>query len=143
MPDESDIKRSIVKIIREEGGYARRIEDKFLVGMPDLVLIPKHGLVYFAEVKIIRGKAEIECRFGATPRQMEELKRLYGVSEHVVPLLIAYGPVTRRLYACLPSQEAYARDALAYTDVPWYISGLLTRYHENRSLLNADTERTG
>jgi hypothetical protein len=69
--DESAFKTKICEIIREEGGYGRRIEDQYAVGIPDMNLIPKGGPVFFCEAKIIR-----TTKWGATPRQMEELRRI-------------------------------------------------------------------
>jgi hypothetical protein len=69
---ESFVKRNIVKTVRAEGGYARRIEDQFSVGMPDLVLIPLGCPVIWAEVKLVPGNT-----FGPTPRQLIELTKLH------------------------------------------------------------------
>lgn len=68
---ESDIKRLLVKEMRMEGGYARRIEDKFAVGMPDLVMIPPDCPVIWLEMKVLTGTI-----LRVTARQLEELWRL-------------------------------------------------------------------
>ncbi len=81
---ESDVKRDIVNVIRFEGGYARRIEDKFSVGMPDLVLIPMRCPVTWAEVKIIRSTT-----FGPSPRQLVELQKLHK-PPYSFPIVIGY-----------------------------------------------------
>ena len=81
---ESDIKRGIVDAIRAVGGYARRIEDQFTVGMPDLVLIPMKCPVVWAEVKMITG-----CSFGPTPRQLIELNKLQR-SPYSIPMVIGW-----------------------------------------------------
>lgn len=69
--NEADVKRKLVHRMREEGGYARRFEDKWAVGLPDMMLIPKGGPVVWAEVKMIT-----DWKFGPSPRQHEELQRL-------------------------------------------------------------------
>lgn len=69
--DESAFKTKITAKLREEGGYGRRIEDQFAVGIPDMNLVPVGGPFFMVEAKIIRTST-----WGATPRQMEELKRL-------------------------------------------------------------------
>jgi hypothetical protein len=69
---ESAIKLQMVREIQGEGGYGRRIEDRFSVGMPDLVLIPMNGPVVWVEVKIVRGNI-----LAPTPRQSIELRRLH------------------------------------------------------------------
>jgi hypothetical protein len=82
--NESDVKRKIVDAIRAEGGYARRIEDQFSVGMPDLILIPRACPVVWAEVKIVDGNV-----FGPTPRQLIELEKLQR-SPYSVPMVIGW-----------------------------------------------------
>jgi hypothetical protein len=79
---ESDYKSLIVKSIRKEGGYARRIEDQFSVGMPDMVLMPLRCPVIWAEIKVVSGYT-----FGPTPRQLIELQRLYR-SPYSIPCVI-------------------------------------------------------
>jgi hypothetical protein len=68
--NESELKSWFVKKIKQEGGYGRRIEDQFGVGLFDLILVPKGGPVFFVEAKIIRATT-----WGATDRQMIELER--------------------------------------------------------------------
>lgn len=84
MTSEADIKRTVVKDFKVRGHYARRIEDAFSVGFPDLVLIPKGYPVFFTEAKIIRDNL-----FGPTARQYVELERL-AVSKHSVPTLLGW-----------------------------------------------------
>lgn len=82
--NEADVKRKIVKDFKDRGHYARRIEDAFSVGFPDLVLIPKGYPVFFTEAKIIRG-----LKFGPTPRQYVEMTRL-AISKYSVPTLLGW-----------------------------------------------------
>ena len=82
--NESGVKSAIVKAIRDEGGYARRIEDQFSVGMPDLVLIPNRCPVVWAEVKLVSGRT-----FHPTQRQLIELHRLYR-SPYSIPIMIGW-----------------------------------------------------
>lgn len=82
MSEESDFKRQIVKDFTKRGNYARRIEDRYSVGFPDLILIPKGYPVFFCEAKVIRDNL-----FGPTPRQFVELGRL-AISKHSVPTLL-------------------------------------------------------
>jgi hypothetical protein len=84
MTSEADVKRKIVKDFKDRGHYARRIEDSFSVGFPDLVLVPKDYPVFFTEAKIIRG-----LKFGPTPRQYVEMMRL-AISKHSVPTLLGW-----------------------------------------------------
>ena len=85
---EADVKRTMVKSVRDSGGYARRIEDQFGVGIYDVILIPFGLPVFMAEVKIIR-----KATFGPTLRQHVELERIRYVGQphgHVLPLLIGF-----------------------------------------------------
>lgn len=82
--NEADFKRELVKRFKKEGGYARRIEDAYSVGFPDLILIPKGGVVFFCEAKVVRGRS-----FAPTPRQYVELVRL-SVSSHAFPCVLGF-----------------------------------------------------
>lgn len=97
--NEAFIKQRMVKEIRDENGYARRIEDKFTVGMPDMFIFPHGSVPLWVEVKVIRGQT-----FGPSARQLVELRKL-----HRPPLLHAavlgwkdgqfyLGPVQATLY---------------------------------------------
>jgi len=66
---EADYKRDIAKAARKAGGYARRIEDKFAVGILDMVLIFNDTGPVFVEVKRVKNG-----KFGPTPRQLQEMK---------------------------------------------------------------------
>ena len=66
---EAEHKLNLVKGVKALGGYGRRLEDKFALGLLDLVLkLPGHNVV-MAEGKLIEGNA-----FGPTKRQYEEGK---------------------------------------------------------------------
>jgi hypothetical protein len=86
MTTESSVKGMMVKSVRKAGGYARRIEDQFLVGMPDTILIPKGCPVFFAEVKIVKAQ-----QLAPSMRQYVEMVRIKGASEnHAIPILIGW-----------------------------------------------------
>lgn len=70
--DESWYKTKLVKEGRQFGDYARRIEDKFSVGMPDILYRVKDGSAILIEAKMITGPT-----FGPEPRQLIELERWY------------------------------------------------------------------
>jgi len=86
--NEASVKRMIAKSMGDGGGYARRIDDQYSVGMYDMILIPFGLPVFMAEVKIITGNF-----FGPTPRQHIELMRIAHVAAncgHVIPVMIGY-----------------------------------------------------
>lgn len=83
---EADVKRKISESMKDAGGYARRIEDSYAVGIFDMILIPKGLPVFAAEVKMIRANY-----FGPTPRQHIELVRIESVGGvHVIPVMIGF-----------------------------------------------------
>lgn len=83
--NEANFKRRIVDNIKARGGYARRIEDQFSVGFPDLIIQTSENMpVFFVEAKIVRGPV-----FGPSPRQYVEMKRLM-VSRYAVPVLAGW-----------------------------------------------------
>ncbi len=59
---EADYKRKLVAEVNAlRGGYARRIEDRFAVGMLDLIIkLPDVPLV-FAEAKLINGNFLVQA----------------------------------------------------------------------------------
>jgi len=83
--NEASVKGMMVKSVRNAGGYARRIEDQFLVGMPDTILIPLNCPVFFAEVKIVKGQ-----QLAPSPRQYIEMDRINRPSEHAIAILIGW-----------------------------------------------------
>ena len=65
--NEADRKLNLVKGVKALGGYARRLEDKYALGLLDLVIkLPGHNVV-MAEGKLIDGNL-----FAPTPRQYIE-----------------------------------------------------------------------
>jgi hypothetical protein len=83
---ETGIKNLMVRSVRNAGGYARRIEDQFLVGMPDTIMIPKGCPVFFAEVKIVKGQ-----QLAPSPRQHVEMTRIKAAGgDHGIPILIGW-----------------------------------------------------
>lgn len=86
--NESDVKRMISDSMLKSGGYARRFEDQYAVGIFDMILIPRGLPVFAAEVKMVRANF-----FGPTPRQHIELVRIEdaaGQSGHIIPVMIGY-----------------------------------------------------
>lgn len=92
MKNEASFKRELVKEFKRLGHYARRIEDSFSVGFPDLIIIPKGCPVFFCEAKVVEGRT-----FAPTPRQFVELTRL-GISRYCVPCVLGFGDVTMYLH---------------------------------------------
>lgn len=67
--DESDYKSELVKAGRAFGDYARRLEDRYTVGMPDILYAPKDSvLTLLIEAKLVTGGI-----LSPSPRQGYEL----------------------------------------------------------------------
>lgn len=82
---ESDYKAMLVKQARQAGAYARRLEDRYGVGVLDIVIIPPAGLVYFIEAKRIEHRS-----FGPTDRQYIEGLRIIKANGTARPLLVGW-----------------------------------------------------
>ena len=90
MPTEADFKRAIVRQLLQEGGFARRIEDKFAVGSLDMLLITSKYTLY-AEAKLLKGIA-------ALPASVAQ--------RHQIELVNAVGnPTSRALIIGLKDKE--------------------------------------
>ena len=59
--NEAGLKRDLVATLLKEGGYGRRLEDKYAVGTLDLMLLTKRYLIY-AEAKLIKGLIALPAR---------------------------------------------------------------------------------
>ena len=84
--NESEFKRQLVKQLLDEGGYARRLEDKYAVGTLDLLLVTR-GHVIYAEAKILRGIYALP----ASVTQRKEIERFNKVrNSHAYAFVIGY-----------------------------------------------------
>lgn len=83
--DESAYKTRLVSRVRERpGAYARRVEDKYAVGVLDLIIkLPGYPIV-FGEGKLIKGG----FKFAPTLRQYEEGKKI--AAARMLPVLIGW-----------------------------------------------------
>lgn len=72
MRSESEWKTWFAGALRREGHYARRIEDQFSVGFPDLVIGARSFSPAFVEVKLVSSG-----HYDPRPRQYIELVQLH------------------------------------------------------------------
>lgn len=105
---ESSVKTKMVKEVKAAGGYARRIEDQFGVGIPDLIMILPGSPVYFAEVKIIKGNV-----FSPSERQFIEMGRMY-ISDKVEPIMVGWK--NGKHYIGLPEKTLTVDKCMAQRD---------------------------
>lgn len=83
---EAEFKRDLVRQLNKEGGYARRLEDRYAVGTLDLLLLTKRYLIY-AEAKLLKGIAALPAR--VTQREQIQLFNAVG-NPHARALVIAW-----------------------------------------------------
>jgi hypothetical protein len=95
--NEAHYKRTLVAEVRSlPNGYARRLEDRFAVGLLDLILMIPGLPIIFAEGKIVEGQA-----FAPTDRQYLEGERIQGAGATVLLIgwkdkLMAVSPWTKQ-----------------------------------------------
>lgn len=124
---ESDVKRKISEVMKENNGYARRLEDQYSVGIFDMLLIPKGLPVFTAEVKIIRANV-----FGPTPRQHIELLRLQEVAAdggHVIPVMIGWQ--AGNYYFHKPQARINKSDCFSVTTTTMNFHDQLVQYYHS------------
>jgi hypothetical protein len=128
---EANVKRAIAKAMKEGGGYARRFEDQYAVGVYDMILIPKGLPVFMAEVKLVKGQ-----HFGPTPRQFIELQRIMDVgnpNSHAIAVMIGWKDGI--FYFHKPRQVINIADCFSVTtgDMPFY-KQLVLYYYSQKGL---------
>ena len=126
--NESDVKRAMVKSMKDHNGYARRIEDQYAVGIMDMILIPLGLPVFMAEVKVVSGNV-----FGPTVRQLMELERIREVAfkaGHVIPVMI--GCKNWTYYFHEPRQSIDCRECFSVTSLKMSFHDQLVQYYHSR-----------
>lgn len=124
MGEESDRKTALAKEFRKLGHYGRRIEDKYGVGFPDLILGIKGYPIFICEAKIVR----TSTYFAPTERQYVELGRLSLSPKHVVPCLLGFDD--GELYLHTPTKRAILSECVKKRDDETVIEFFKRFYHE-------------
>ena len=112
MPTETEFKRDLVHQLLKEGGFARRLEDRYAVGTLDLLLLTPKYLIY-AEAKLIKGLIALPARVA----QREQI-RLFNEVGNRHARAIVLGLKDGMMCFGLPG-ERYD----AYYVTPWPIVG--------------------
>ena len=81
--NEADLKRTIVRTLLLEGGWGRRIEDKFAIGTLDMLLMTPRNVIY-AEAKLLKGIVTLP----ASVAQREAIRRFNAVHNHYAKALV-------------------------------------------------------
>jgi hypothetical protein len=121
----------MIASMKENGGYGRRIEDQFAVGVFDTILIPVGLPVFMAEVKVVRSDT-----FGPTERQLIELMRVKAAATnagHVIPIVIGFKEGIH--YFHHPEEVIHTRNCFSVTtsDMDFYHQ-LVQYYHSRKGL---------
>jgi len=125
---EADVKRDMIKSVKDAGGYARRIEDQYGVGIMDTILIPLGLPVFLAEVKMVKGYS-----FGPTARQLLELERVRMAAfdkGHVIPIVIGYKE--GNYYFHEPKHVIDCRECFSVTSLNMSFNEQLVQYYHSR-----------
>lgn len=118
--NEADRKRKLVAEIKALGGWARRVEDRFAVGVLDLYLKLPDRPFMAAEGKMIIGH-----KFGPTLRQFEEGKRM--IAAGIPAVLIGWKDQTMSISPWV--EQADWRECLTASD---HVSTLMEYLNESR-----------
>ena len=119
---EGELKTKMVRDVRSAGGYARRFEDRYAVGLPDVFFAPKGVPGMFAEVKIIDG-----FKFAPTDRQYIELSRINEHNPFVYGIVIGW---KKTFYFTENTRQADIRDCFSFTThTPTFYEQLIQFYH--------------
>lgn len=101
---ESEFKTDLVNQCRKLGAYARRLEDRYAIGLLDLTIKFPDLPHLFAEGKVVPHQA-----FGPTKRQFEEGRRYIAAGG--VCALLGWDKATGRLFIHPWAEQAHKADA--------------------------------
>lgn len=93
MTTEIKLQREIVEVVRAAGGFAFKLSNRFLIGVPDLfVKLPWHSAAFY-EVKLAKLPAatrKTEIELAVTPLQDKFLREAHaaGVRTGVISLVV-------------------------------------------------------
>jgi hypothetical protein len=121
--NEADVKRKIVDDVRANKGYARRIEDQFSVGFPDMIIMLPKIPVLFAEIKMVRGFS-----FSPSPRQHVELSRML-ITSSALPVLIGHKDKVYFIHGLTPSLKSIHIDNCVQTQPNETFTETLKRWY--------------
>jgi hypothetical protein len=83
MTSEADFKRDLVRKLLQEGGFARRLEDRYAIGTLDLLLITRRHMIY-AEAKLLKGIIALPARVA----QREQIRLVNAVGNPTARALV-------------------------------------------------------
>jgi hypothetical protein len=127
MKNEADYKLALVKEIKALGGKARRLEDKYALGLLDLVIkLPGHPVIW-AEGKLVQGH-----KFGPTERQY--IEGMEWAKAGATALLLGWKDST--MYISPWVKQADRRECRESSGVSNYVKDLIM--YLNGQLSNAE-----
>jgi len=77
MPTEVDYQRALIEQTIDEGGHGRKLANRFVVGIPDLLLAHPRYRTSLIEVKLVELPKHMDTKVNIpiTPKQRDELRR--------------------------------------------------------------------
>jgi hypothetical protein len=127
--NEADLKRALIRSIRAQGGQGERQEDRYRIGVPDMLMKPEHSPGFRIEAKIIRG-----AKLVATPSQMRALE-LWWDPPWFYTAVVGFSPKLNALYighAETPLKQCrYVPRPSNFNSGDWWITELLGKWRSD------------
>ncbi len=80
---ELDVQTKIIKSVRRDGGYGRKLSNKFLIGIPDLLVCLLPFVPCYCEVKDLGEVTDkFDVKIETTPKQKYEMELMSKAYEH-------------------------------------------------------------
>lgn len=131
---ELDLQTRIIKVIRNESGYARKWATQLQVGVPDLLIYLRPWGSLYAEVKLVKRKS-FTAKIDTTQKQVIELERLHQAGAMTCLLVGIATPTVGRLYATMHWEKAIPSE-MDWPYIEWNprnikldMRDLIDRYH--------------
>ena len=131
--NEAQVKRAMVEDVRKAGGYARRYEDQFGVGIPDTLFVLKGLPPIFAEIKVFK-----HVKFGPTDRQWVELMRINAHQPQMFGVVIGWKDGVYYFHEAEPT--ILSTDCFSVTHEYMSFAGQLRQFYHAR-LMCQTTEK--
>lgn len=81
---ESAIERYLVQQVTKHGGLCIKVTSPGLIGMPDRLVVPRDGNMFFVELKAKRGRlSPAQCRRHAELRLRKQIVDVYYSIEDI------------------------------------------------------------
>lgn len=138
--NEAILKRALMRSLKAQCGQGFRIEDKYRIGVPDMLMKPLESPGFLIEAKILKG-AKLVC----TPAQQRYIEMFFD-PPFFYSALVGYSDRHRALYIGWPETPL---SACRFVPRPnrldsgdWWITELLTKWRMDNPVLRGVGEIT-